>query len=172
MVKYQIKRTCLILGGAAMLGIIGGIFCFGVQLYAASTVEVVQASETIEDVKPEPKVVLIATSTNWTKERIEQEIRKVFHETPNTAVAVAKCESGLIPDIQSHHTLSYGREQSFGIMQIHAKDWDAVAKKLGFEKYKTDVEHNLGVARKIYDSAGGTFTDWTCYNNGDWKLFL
>ena len=45
----------------------------------------------------EPNVVLIGTEINWTPQRVEEEIRKVFWEEPDLAVAIAKCESGLNP---------------------------------------------------------------------------
>lgn len=125
----------------------------------------------VEEIEVEPKVVQLQVITNWTPERIEQEIRTVFHEAPNTAVAIAKCESGLDYDIQSHHVLSYGREQSFGVFQIHAKDHDKTARRLGYEDYKTDVKDNLAMARYLYDRRGN-FKDWTCYNTGAYKKFL
>ncbi len=107
----------------------------------------------------------------YTKEGIERKIRETFHEAPNTAVAIAKCESGLDEDIQSYHVLSYGREQSFGIFQIHAKDHDKTAKRLGYENYRTDVEDNIKMARYLYDRRGN-FKDWTCYNTGQYKRYL
>ncbi len=118
-----------------------------------------------------PKEILIEVVINWTPERIEQEIRSVFPEAPNTAVAIFKCESGLDPDIQSHHILSYGREQSFGVAQIHAPDWHDTAIRLGYVNYKTDPSDNLKMARYIYDGRGN-FNDWTCYKNGGYKIHL
>lgn len=107
----------------------------------------------------------------YSKDGIERLIRETFHEAPNTAVAIAKCESGLDADIQSHHTLTYGREQSYGVFQIHAKDHDRTATRLGFEDYKTQVEDNIQMARHLYDSRGN-FKDWTCYNTGEYKKYL
>jgi hypothetical protein len=117
-----------------------------------------------------PKEVRIEVLYN-SKESIERHIREVFHEEPNTAVAIAKCESGLVADIQSHHTLSYGREESFGIFQIHAKDHDNTAKRLGLENYRASVEDNVAMARFLYDNRGN-FNDWSCYKNGDYKKHL
>lgn len=125
----------------------------------------------VEASEPEEVVVQLEVKIEWTKERIEQEIRTVFHEAPNTAVAIFKCESGLRADIQSHHTLSYGREESFGVTQIHARDWHKKAIALGFENYRTDPGDNLKMARHIYDGRGN-FKDWSCYNNGGYKAFL
>lgn len=121
------------------------------------TGEVVQLATTTQE------VVLIGTSTNWTKESILAAIRKMFPEEPERAVAIALCENhALIPDQQSNHVLSYGREQSFGIFQIHAPDWHETALELGYDKYQSDVQDNLSMARYIYDAAGGNFSDWTC----------
>jgi len=113
--------------------------------------------------EPQPKEIQIRIVTTWTKERIEEEIRATFPEAPNTAVAIAKCESGLVQNVQSAHQLSYGREESFGLMQIHARDWDDDAQRLGYVNYKTDVRENLKMARYIYDQAGKRFTPWSCY---------
>ncbi len=155
------------------LSILGGIFTglymdkkdlnpwAGPIIYTAEA-----ASEPLQDKPKEVRIKVV-----YSKEGIERLIRETFHEAPNTAVAIAKCESGLNKDIQSHFILSYGREQSFGIFQIHAKDWDAKAKKLGYGDYKTDVEDNIKMARYLYESRGN-FKDWSCYNNGSYKAFL
>lgn len=67
--------------------------------------------------------------------------------------------------VQSKNTLSYGREQSFGIFQIHAKDWEQTAIKLGLPDYKTNVEQNLKMARHVYEVQG--WDAWTCYWHPD-----
>lgn len=59
--------------------------------------------------------------------------------------------------------LDYGREQSFGLFQIHAKVWDDRAHELGYPNYKDTVEDNLAMARHIYDNQG--WQPWTCYTN-------
>ena len=113
---------------------------------------------------------------DWTKERIEEEIRRVFPEMPDIAVAVARCESGLVADVQARATLSYGREQSFGIFQIHARDHHKTAVRLELGDYKTDPADNIAMARHIYDNriahGGYPFQDWSCYKNGGYKRFL
>lgn len=110
-----------------------------------------------------PQEVQIEVIIDWNRERIEKEIRTVFHEQPDLAVAIAKCESGLVADIQSGHTLSYGQERSFGVMQVHEPDWADDAKRLGLEDWRTDPAENLKLARYIYDRAGERFTPWSCY---------
>jgi hypothetical protein len=116
-----------------------------------------------EIVVEEPREVRLEVVYNWTEERIEQEIRTVFWEDPDTAVKIARCESGLKPAIQSKHILSYGQERSFGIFQIHAPDWHNTAVKLGYDKYQTDVLDNLHMARHIYEQRGKRWLDWSCY---------
>ena len=165
----------LLVGWGATLGVITGVSIFVGQPHL---IEYVQAESTIEveNIQPEPKEVRIEVVYNWTAERIEQEIRAVFHEMPNTAVATFKCESGLKPVIQSNHILSYGREQSFGPLQIHAPDHEVTAKKLGLADYRTNPKSNIQLGRYIYDQrikhGGYPFQDWTCYNQGLYKKHL
>ena len=69
-----------------------GLFALYISLGINQHVEptpVVYASE----FEFEPNVILIGTKVNWTPERIEEEIRKVFWEEPDTAVAIAKCRA-------------------------------------------------------------------------------
>lgn len=120
-----------------------------------------EAATTTEEVKPEPQKVRI--KVNYSKEGIERLIRETFPEDPETAVKIAKCESGLDVDIQSRHQLSYGQERSFGVFQIHAPDWHTTAVRLGYEEYKTDAADNIAMARYIYDNAGKRWRDWSCY---------
>lgn len=115
---------------------------------------------------------MIEVKVDWTRERIEEEIRNTFPEAPNTAVAIAKCESGLKADIQSHHVLNGEREQSFGVFQVHSPSWHRLAMKLGYEDYRTDPGDNIKMARYIYDNAGKSFRDWTCYTKGMYKAKL
>ena len=88
-------------------------------------------------------------------------IQETFPEDPDTAVAIAKCESGLDAKIQSYHQLSYGREESFGVFQIHSPHWNDKALELGYTNYKTDVEDNLLMARYIYEQMG--WSAWSCF---------
>ena len=147
-----------------MAAIVGGIL-IDIKIAEAYKVEVQEIIVVAE--KKEVRIEVVYNS----KESIERHIRDVFPEAPNIAVAIAKCESGLVPNIQSHHILSYGREQSFGVFQIHAKDWDGKAKALGFGNYRTEVEDNVAMARYLYD-ARGNFKDWTCYKSGEYKKYL
>lgn len=93
-----------------------------------------------------------------------KEIRKTFPGQESVAIAVAGCESGY-KMIQSHHQQPYGREESFGIFQIHAKAWEEVAQNLGLKDYKTNVEQNIEMARHVYEQSG--WDAWTCYWHED-----
>ena len=147
-----------------IMSVVVGIILIDIQIAEAYKVE--EPVVIAEVLKKEVRIEIV-----YSKEGIEQLIRKTFPEAPNTAVAIAKCESGLKAEIQSHHTLSYGREQSYGVFQIHAKDHDKKAKSLGFENYKTQVDDNVSMARYLYDQRGN-FKDWTCYKTGEFKKYL
>ena len=162
-----VSRWEMLVGLSIVLGIFLGIL-IDIQKQNNILIYKAEAKELVATSTPE---VLVRVQIEWTRERIIEQIRTTFPEAPNTAVAIFKCESGLKADIQSHHILSYGREESFGVSQIHAKDWDARAMKLGFVNYKTDPGDNLKMARYIYDGRGN-FKDWSCYNNGGYKRFL
>ena len=129
------------------------------EVVATSTVAV--ATTTPQEVK----LVVVPTKIEWTRERIIEEIRATFPEAPNTAVAIADCESSF-KMVQSHHIQPYGREESFGIFQIHARAHHGNAVRLGYGDYQTDPGDNIKMARHIYDSAGKRFTPWTCYTKG------
>jgi hypothetical protein len=87
-----------------------------------------------------------------------------FPERPRTALAIVACESGFEIDVRSKHILSYGREESYGLFQIHARVHHETAMRLGLTEYKTDPEQNAKMARYIYESAGHSFQPWTCYS--------
>ena len=148
-----------LIGTGIVLGIVLGI---GINAYNLTHPQTFETHFVYFAEAEEPEVVQIAVEVDWTKERIEKEIRDTFPESPNTAMAIAKCESGLDPDIQSQHTLSYGQERSFGIFQIHEPDWKHAAIKLDLPNWRTDPGENIKLARYIYDTAGKSWKPWTC----------
>ena len=151
------KYTLALLTG--FLGVLVGNFYLSyppIEVVEAKEVQIitdVEYQEYLNDQEP----------AEWDSKSIEKYIREVFPEDPETAVKVAKCESGLVPDIQSHHILSYGREESYGVFQIHARAWNNVAWELGYTEYKYQVEDNVLLARHIYDISGKTWRAWSCY---------
>lgn len=139
----------------AGIGIVVGLV---IDAYFTPIVETAHA-EPVEETQYE--IVLLEVET--TEEYIIKRIKQTFPEDSETAVKVARCESGLRVEIQSQHQLSYGQERSFGLFQIHAPDHEATAKRLGYGDYKTDLDQNLLMARYIYESAGKRWTPWSCY---------
>lgn len=131
-------------------------------MYFTPVVETAHAEATVtENVATEVLVEVV-----YSREDIIEKIKAAFPEAPETAVKVAICESNLVKDIQSHHVLNGVRERSFGIFQIHEPSWNHVAMNLGYTEYQTDIEQNIAIARYIYDNAGKSFRDWSCYSKG------
>lgn len=144
-----------VIGAGLVLGIVSGILIDTyMRAYPAHIIYVAEAKE---------EVIQIEVEIDWSTSRIEKEIRTVFNEEPDLAVAIAKCESGLDADVQSQHTLSYGQERSFGVFQVHEPHWGAEAERLELHNWRTDPGENIQLARHIYDKAGKRFTPWVCY---------
>ena len=119
--------------------------------------------------------VLIEVKIEWNRARIEERIREVFPEAPNTAVAIAKAESKLYD--RAHNPEAHKNRQgevicygSFGIMQIgcvHSiKDSEGLY----------DIEYNLQKARAIYDDSlrrrGNGWLPWGAYTDGRYLQYL
>lgn len=129
-------------------------------MYFTPVVETAHAEAKItENVATEVLVEVV-----YSREDIIEKIKAAFPEDSETAVKVAICESNLVKDIQSHHVLNGERERSYGIFQIFSPVWHATALQLGLEDYRTSVEDNIAMARYIYDNAGKSFRDWSCYS--------
>lgn len=144
-----------VIGAGIILGILVGILIDTWMLEHPSKIVYAREPE-------QPQVIQIETFIVWTPELIERTIRDTFVEQPNVAVAIAKCESGLVSDIQSKNTLSYGQERSFGIFQIHEPDWKDTAIALDLVNWRTDPQENIKLARHIYDVSGKSFKPWSC----------
>lgn len=153
------ERRLKVMTLGVLLGILAGISLDGIT-NKHMIVQEVQA----EVVQPETIEVQIEVVYNWDKDKIISEIEKAFPEDPKTAVAIAKCESGLKVDIQSRYIGKDGKqERSFSLFQIHEPSWDRKAKQLGYDDYKTSPRDNIDMARYIYDNAGKSWKDWSCY---------
>ena len=108
--------------------------------------------------------------TYWREEaNIKRLIRETFPEDPETAIAVAMAESGLVMQQSKHNypknmdgQKAGSREMSWCIYQIHEPAHAATAARLGYENYKTDVEDCVKMARVVYEQAGG-WSPWTVY---------
>lgn len=144
-----------------MLGIIGGILCFGIQLYMESdkvphVTEVAEASEVQEEIKPEPKTVLIEVRVNWTPERIAQEIDKVFPDAP-IMHDVMRCESGGNNDAYNPTNGSHDN----GLFQISDLYHGPRVRALGLDV--GDPADNIAFARILYDESG--LQPWSASKN-------
>ena len=85
---------------------------------------------------------------------IEWLIRQTFPETPDKAVRVARCESGLNPGAVSP-------TNDYGVMQVNIVH-RGLAASMGYRwEQMLEVAPNLAVARAVYDDAGG-WGPWTC----------
>jgi len=121
-----------------MCGVIVGNILINAERYNHEhpIVFVAEAEET------EPKEVLIEVQINWTKERIQKEVREQaerynvpYEEMWNTIL----CESGASTTVQSNYRYTFtnekkgirkgARELSFGIAQIHLPDHPDVTKE-------------------------------------------
>lgn len=91
--------------------------------------------------------------------KIVDKIRAAFPEDPDTAVAVAMCESSLDPSRIGDKHLP---KPSYGLFQV-SRIYHNYS-----EEYLLNEDNNLEVARKIYDRAGG-WRPWTCYKTGQYK---
>lgn len=86
---------------------------------------------------------------------VEWLIRQTFPETPDTAVRVARCESGLDPAAVSPGGANWG------LMQVNVVH-KGLAATMGYSwNQMLQAAPNLAVARAIYDRAGG-WGPWSC----------
>ncbi len=109
-----------------------------------------------------PTTVRVRATTTTLPERADEDmgdvewaIRQAFPETPDKAVRVARCESGLDP-----RAVSPGGA-NVGLMQINVVH-RGLAARMGYSwDQMLQVLPNLAVARAVYDRAGG-WGPWSC----------
>lgn len=100
---------------------------------------------------------------------IEEKIRLTFPEQPELMIAIAKAESGLG---KNNYNPEWHRDRngnpvcqgSFGLFQVGCVNYIEDPTKLN------DVDFNLKIARKVYDTQG--ITAWGAYTNGSYKKYL
>lgn len=120
----------------------------------------VEETEVVETVQP--KEVKLQVVIDWTDERIEQEIRNVFIDDPDVAVAVAWAESQLNKNAlnpEKHRGCS-GSRGIFQIACVHGDKPDDLF----------DVQYNIKKAYEIYKSQG--WQPWGAYTDGNYKKYL
>lgn len=101
--------------------------------------------------------------------RVEEEIRKVFGKDADTAIAIAKAESGLNPTREGDGHLTYWKNgkmygDSIGVFQIRTFNTRPDREKL------KDYKFNIAYAYELYKSGG--WEHWTVYKNGSYLKFL
>lgn len=105
---------------------------------------------------------LVAMEEEETPLSIEDKIRETFPEEPETAIAVAMCESRMD---NSRIGDTHLPEPSYGIFQINRH----YNPKYSVEELST-VEGNIKSAREIYDKGG--WNRWSCYRFDYYKKYL
>ena len=86
-------------------------------------------------------------------------IRNTFPEDPQTAIAVATCESGLRSTAYNDKNVTPTYDS--GIFQLNSVH-DARLDELGLNKW--DVEDNVKFARMLYEEEG--WRPWVCHWKG------
>lgn len=126
--------------------------------------DVVHTVEAATTTEPVAREVRIEVRIDWTKERLEQELRtvakkyNVSYEKLHSTVA---CESGFKTDIQSGHHLSYGREESWGVAQFHlpsknrTADGEIITKEMA-------LNPAIALDAMAYHFSIGNAKAWTC----------
>lgn len=100
---------------------------------------------------------------------IERAIREKFGEFADTAVAIAKAESGMRPNAIGDHAIAFYQDgieygKSYGVFQI---------RHLPGRPSPTDLlnaEFNIDYAYKLFVRSG--FTPWSAYTNGSYYKFI
>lgn len=153
--------------------VLGGIL-FGIVFDLINKPHVFEAKQVAEAYVEEVKVVVpevVMIEVEYETDGVERLIRETFTETPNTAVAVAKSESGALLKVDAYnpewHYDSKGNaicQGSYGVMQI------ACVHNLADPEALFDVEFNIAKARQIYLEKG--WQPWGGYTSGGWKKHL
>lgn len=128
-----------------------------------------QVAEAYVEEVVEPEEVMIEVV--YEVKGVEQLIRETFVETPNTAVAVAKAESGHLLKADAYnpewHYDSKGNpvcQGSYGVMQV------ACVHNISDPEALFDVEFNIKKAREIYLERG--WQPWGGWSSGGYKKHL
>ena len=92
-------------------------------------------------------------------------IHKYFSDDYETALAVAKAESNLVPTASNWADAHATCEGSFGVFQvgcIHGSEIENLY----------DPEYNIKKAREIYVAAGYSWKPWGAFTNQSYKRYL
>lgn len=84
------------------------------------------------------------------------------------ATAIALCESG--GNTRAHNTRG---EDSRGLWQINWNNvWEGQLPGIPYGEMLFLPSQNARAAKYIHSTAGNSFRDWSCYNNGGWLRHL
>lgn len=150
----RINRFMQIVGWGVVLGVIGGISVFALNLhlaenvYAAHSGLVEEMSSQKQVVEPEPKEVLIEVVYNWTPERIAQEIDKVFHDDAPIMHEVMRCESG--GKIDAYNPTNNSHDN--GLFQISDLYHGSEVRQRGLDV--GNPVDNIAFAKILFDRSG------------------
>jgi hypothetical protein len=123
-----------------------GVIFLDTQIAEAYKVEVLEVV-----VVQKPKEVRLEVVYNWDKERIEEEVMRVFPDAP-IMLKVMRCEGGY--DIDAYNPTNNSHDK--GLFQVSTKYHGAEVKRLGLDM--NDPIDNIKYARILYDKNG--LADW------------
>lgn len=89
------------------------------------------------------------------RENVVALIHATFPDDPHTAVAIARCESGLNP--KAYNPKNTNGTTDGGLFQINSTHYKRM-EKLGLDPY--DVRDNAAFARMLYEESG--WRPWVC----------
>ena len=151
------------MGFAVIAGVVLGILIDMMQVRNVPIVYVAEAKEVV--VKEDAPQIVI--KIDWTKERIEKEIRTAadkYGVSYDKMYYTIKCESGFNIKIRSQHILSYGQEDSWGLAQFHlpSRNRDASGKVITKEMALDPAQALDAMA---FHFSKGNARAWTCHRN-------
>ena len=144
--------------GAAIISSIPLAICVDIFIqHAGAPTEYIAETAHAEEIEEVEKPVVIEEVIVWDKARIDREIEEQaakYGTSAATLKRIVKCESGYVTDIQSNHVLKYGREQSFGLAQIHLPSHPDIS-------YEQAIDPEFAIAYLAKHYAQGT-DKWSC----------
>jgi len=150
-------------GFAVIAGVVLGILIDMMQVRNVPIVYVAEAKEAV--VKEDAPQIVI--KIDWTKERIEREIRTAsdkYGVSYDKMYHTIKCESGFNIKVRSQHILSYGQEDSWGLAQFHlpSRNRDASGTVITKDMANDPVQALDAMA---FHFSKGNASLWTCFRN-------